>query len=130
MNYPTGKNVASLSLLYHSYYDRCSDGLHSLDPLAITHSVMFTVANHPHSLCVPLIRRKFHTNSFFLVALWNRFLRGCFPDNYNFALFKINWCLSVLYTFIICIYYLLLPYPLQSHSVTVYLEWQLGPCIR
>lgn len=40
--------------------------------------------------CIPLVRQKFHSNSFFpgMTNLWNRLLRWCFPEHYNLYLFK------------------------------------------
>lgn len=45
-----------------------------------------------HSLRVPLIKSKFHLDSFFIryITLWNRLFRRCFHDKYNHNLFK-SW---------------------------------------
>lgn len=60
-------NVSSLSLLYHDLHGKCSHELHSLvSPVQIfiakTCHAMHTEANYP--LNIPLIRRKFHLDSF------------------------------------------------------------------
>lgn len=85
------QDVANLSLFYHYSYIRCSDGLHSPVPqvetfTARTCHATYLVANHPHSLRIPLARSKFYLNSFFpwTNAMYNRFPRGCFPDQYSF----------------------------------------------
>lgn len=64
------RNVASLSHLFHYYYNRCPDVFYSLvSPvvrfIARTRYAMFTVANLRHSRRALSLRSKNHINSFF-----------------------------------------------------------------
>lgn len=51
---------------------------------------MYTESNHPHSFHILSIKRKFHSDRFFLImsTLGNKLLRRCFSDHNNFNLFK------------------------------------------
>lgn len=73
---------------------------------------MYIVSNQSHFHYIPLVRKKPHSNSIFLetVILWNRFLRGCFPDKYkhNFFKFRAKWYL--------------LPFPWQICRQTIFLS--------
>lgn len=118
------RNVASLSLLCHCYHGKCSDELHLLVPpgltfMARTCQATYIVTNYLHSLCVPSARSKFYSNRFYsrTTALWNRFSRGRFPDQYNLNLFmsRVNRYHH--------------PYKLPI-IVTLYLEWPLRLCTR
>ena len=84
------RDVASLSLLYRYFHGKCSDALHSLTFTARTRLATSTVANHPHFLRLPNIRRKFHADSFIprTSSLWNKLPRDCFPSSYNLNTFK------------------------------------------
>lgn len=64
-------NVARLSL--HYCYGRGSDKwqFRKLKPSQLG-SAMFTVANHPHSLCATLIRSKFHSDIFPRTYIWEQ----------------------------------------------------------
>lgn len=72
----------SLSLLYHFSHCKYSDKLQSLLSLVLTSTVkiyhsMYNEKNPTHSICILLIRRRFHFGSFFssITALWNKLLR-------------------------------------------------------
>lgn len=54
-----------------------------------SHHALFTLTNHPHFLCVPLLKSKFHSESFFPRngILWNKLPKWCFPENSNIVLF-------------------------------------------
>lgn len=109
------------------------DELHSLDPSAQTFRVstlhvVFTISNQPHSICAALIKSKMHRDSVLLriVALWNRFSTGWFPDGYNDVLFNFSASIDSYppYCFI---------HFLPTHVITkkislsnVYLEWYFG----
>lgn len=63
-------NITSLLLLYCYSHEKNSDKLHPLVPsiqtfTTKTHHTMYTGANHPHSLPIALVRRRFHLDSFF-----------------------------------------------------------------
>lgn len=85
-------NMTILLLLYLYFHGTCSDKLHSLVQA-------FTVQNnhaictgeyYPHSLFIPLVKRKFCLDDFFprTTTFWNRLPRGYFPDHNNLNLFK------------------------------------------
>lgn len=65
------RKVASLSLYYRCYSDRCYDELQSLVPTIQTFTVrtsdhaVFTIANDTYSFRVPLIKSKFNSNCLF-----------------------------------------------------------------
>lgn len=74
---------------------RCSDELHFSDLLgqtftAWTRHYVLKIANHPHSLYLPLIKSKYHSGSFFhrTVTLWNKIPKKFFPEKYNLCFFK------------------------------------------
>lgn len=51
---------------------------------------MYTGSNTPHSFRIPIGRRKFYSDIFFprTNTSWHRHPRWCFPDHYDFNLFK------------------------------------------
>lgn len=55
-----------------------------------THHAAYNEANYSYSLHIPLVRSKFHSDSFFprAVTLRNRIPAGYFPDHYNLNTFK------------------------------------------
>lgn len=60
---------------------------------AKTHYAVYTEANHPPSLHIPLLIRKFHLDSFFprAAALQKRPVRGGFSGHYNLNLFNFKF---------------------------------------
>lgn len=92
------RNIASLSLHYFYYYDRCSDALHFLLPpamtfIARTRYTMFTVTNHSHSLRVLSEKGYHHSESFFSRAVTLCTSHFLFSLPYNNL--YIEWLLSI-----------------------------------
>lgn len=67
--------------------------------------VIYTESTHPHSLCIWLVWKKFHSENFIqrVVLFWNRCLKDCYPDHYNLNFF--NSRVSILHIPIICASY-------------------------
>lgn len=99
-------NITSLSLFNPHFHGKCSDKWHSLVPrvqnfTAKINQATSTKLNHPHSLHILLVRRKFHTDGFFPKAdgLWNRHSRGASKITIILtSSSKINHYLSYIYS--------------------------------
>lgn len=84
------KTFTALLLCY--VHRKCSGGQRFLVTPVLTftaksHHATHNVADHSYSLCIPLVRYKFHSSSFFwqATALWNHISRGCFSNHYNLS---------------------------------------------
>lgn len=73
------------SLFYYYFHSKCSDELHLLVLLIQTFTsktghTTYTRTNHPHFLCIPVVKRKLHLDRFFprITTLWNWLPGGCF----------------------------------------------------
>lgn len=96
-----------------------------------TQHPMFTMINHPYSLRVSLIKRKFQPEKYYLktLTLWNKLRRTYFPVNYNLVLCKswVKWYIYIRHVLIIYISsFLLHPHLQRSLSETHYPKWLLG----
>lgn len=88
---------------------------------------MYTEMTHPHSISFPLVRRKFHSDSFFSrnVMQWNKRMLPWSLQKLN--LFKYSQLLSILHNFIIFFYSLLVH---SYKNLSNFLPWvTLKPCI-
>lgn len=100
------QDFSNPSRLYCYFYGRCSVKLHfPVLPIQTfttrTYHTMYTKSIHCHYIHIPLVRSKFHSRSFFprTVAMWNRYLGGCFPHHYNlnFFMFRVSHYLSYIF---------------------------------
>lgn len=91
LSYSYKRNVAWLLQLYCCFHGKCSNKFYSIvfpnslppSQLNPTPRCVSTEANHSHSICIHLVRSKFHLDSFLSrsLALWNRNPGGCFHDH-------------------------------------------------
>lgn len=82
------QNVASLSLLYIYFYDRCPG--HSMALTAKTHHARYTESTYLRYFHIQLVRDNFHSVSLFTrnVTILNELLKDCFSHCFNFNLFQ------------------------------------------
>ena len=111
------QNVASLSLFYRYFFDRCFSELAQLVPLTFFQgrSTRYSDRLHDFSVTIPRCYKDVFVNSFFprTARLWNSVPIECFSLTYNLSGFKsrINRRLltvgSVLYALIfLCFFFL------------------------
>ena len=85
-------NVASLSLLYRYYFDRCSSELTQLVPLPFSRrrSTRCSDRLHDISVTIPRCSKDVYVSSFFppTARLWNSVPIELFPLTYNLNGFK------------------------------------------
>ena len=85
-------NVASLSLFYRYYFDRCSSELAQLVPLPYSRgrSTRYSDRLHDFSVTIPRCYKDVYVNSFFprTARLWNSLPKECFPLTYDLSGFK------------------------------------------
>lgn len=124
--------MIKLSLLYHYFHGNHSEELFSLLPLvqtftASTYHATSTEYNHPHFLCIPILRRKSTQNSFFprTATFLNRLLCECFLKHYHLNLLesKVNCFISFLSSLVTTSSYIHISF---THSVTLFLKWLSG----
>ena len=88
------RNVASLSLFYRYYFERCSNELSKLVPKPFGSARPTRHSDRQHAFVVelPNFKKEFYRNSFFprTASLWNSLPLECFPLTYNPNLFKSN----------------------------------------
>ena len=81
------QNVASLSLSYRYYFDRCSSKLAQVVPLPFSHgrSTRYSDRLHDFSVTIPRCYKDVYVNSFFphTARLWNSLPIECLPLTYN-----------------------------------------------
>lgn len=114
------------------FHEKCSNEVHSLVPPTATlpvttHLTMQIDAKHTHSLCITLVRHKFHSDTFFPItfSLQKKIPRGCFPTSTNLTSSSLG--LSILFpTYLHKRCPLLLLVTQQLSSVTLYLEQTVG----
>ena len=86
------QNVASLSILYRYYFDRCSSELAQLVPLPYSRGRSTRCSDRLHDSCVTIPRcyKDVYVSSFFprTARLWNYLPIECFPLTYNLSGFK------------------------------------------
>ena len=86
------RNVASLSLFYRYYFDRCSSELAQLVPLPFSRgrSTRYSDRLHDFSVTIPKCYKDVYVNSFFprKAKLWNSLPIECFPLTYDLSGFK------------------------------------------
>ena len=86
------RNVASLSLFYRYYFNRCSSELAQLVPLPFSQgrSTRYSDRLHYFSVTIPRCYKDVCINSFFpyTARLWNSLPIVCFPLTYNLNGFK------------------------------------------
>ena len=86
------QNVASVSLFYRYYFDRCSFELAQLVPLPYSRgrSTRYSDKLHDFSVTIPRCYKKVYVSSFFprTVKLWNSLPIECFPLIYDLGGFK------------------------------------------
>ena len=86
------RNVASLSLFYRYYFDRCSSELAQLVPLPFSRgrSTRYSDGLHDFSVTIPRCYKDVYVNSFFprTAKLWNSLPIECFPLTYDLSGFK------------------------------------------
>ena len=86
------RNVASLSLFYRCYFERCSSELAELVPLPFCQgrSTCYSDRLHDFSVTIPRYYKDVYINSFFLrtARLWNSLPMECFPLTYDLSGFK------------------------------------------
>ena len=86
------RDVASLSLFYRYYFDRCSSALSESVPKPKVFSRGTRRANPLtcYHVTVERTRTKGRTGSFFVrtAQLWNQLPSSCFPDQYDLGSFK------------------------------------------
>lgn len=88
-------NVTSLSQLYRYYCGKCSNEIHPfVRPVQTfvtgTCRVAYTGSDHSHFLCIPLVSRRFHSESFIPGTVTEKITRGCFLDVYNLNLISVR----------------------------------------
>ena len=99
------RNVASLSLFYRYYFNRCLSELAQLVPLPYTRgrSTYYSNRLHDFSVTIPRCYKDVYVNSFFphTVRLWNFLPIECFPLTYDLSSFmsRINRYLLTLGSF-------------------------------
>ena len=99
------RNVASLSLFYRYYFNRCLSELAQLVPLTYTRgrSTYYSDRLHDFSVTIPRCYKDVYVNSFFphTVRLWNSLPIECFPLTYDLSSFmsRINRYLLILGSF-------------------------------
>ena len=83
------RNLASLSLFYRYYFDRCSSELAELVPLPFSQgrSTRYFDRLHDFSVTIPRCYKDVYVNSFFPCAakLWNALPIECFPLTYDLS---------------------------------------------
>ena len=81
------RNVASLSLFYRYYFDRCSSELAQLVPLSFSRgrSTRYSDRLHDFSVTIPRCYKDVYVNNFFprTAKLWNSLPIECFPLTYD-----------------------------------------------
>ena len=86
------RDVASLSLFYRYFNNRCSDELSSLVPplKVFGRSTRLASNAHPHTVSIPVSRKSIYSRSFFprTSKLWNSLPSTCFPVGYDLNSFK------------------------------------------
>ena len=86
------QNLASLSLFYRHYFDRCSTELAQLVPLPSSHgrSTRYSDRFHQFSVIISRCYKDVYVNSFFprTAKLWNSLPIQCSPLIYNLNDFK------------------------------------------
>ena len=86
------QNVASLSLFYSYYFDKCSSELAQLVPLPFCRgrSTCYSDRLHDFSVTVPRCYKDVYVNSFFPCTgrLWNSLPIESFPLTYDLSGFK------------------------------------------
>ena len=87
------RNVASLSLFYSYYFDRCLSEVDELVPFRPSRgkSTHYTNRLHDFSVTIPGCYKDVYVNSFFtrlLTRLWNLLPAECFPLTYDLNGFK------------------------------------------
>ena len=86
------RNVASLSLFYRCYFERCSSELAELVPLPFCQgrSTCYSDRLHDFSVTIPRYYKDVYINSVFLrtARLWNSLPMECFPLTYDLSGFK------------------------------------------
>ena len=86
------RNVASLSLFYWYYFDRCSAELAQLVPLPYSQGrpTRYSDRLHDFSVTIPRCYKDVYVNSFFprTAGLWNSLPIECFPLTYDLSGFK------------------------------------------
>ena len=100
------RNVASLSLFYRYYFDRCSSELAQLVPLPLSleRSTRFSDRLHDFSVTIPECFKDVYNNSFFprTARLWNSLPIECFPLTYDLSGFSGFNCRFFLNRFPVC----------------------------
>ena len=85
-------NVASLSIFYRYYFDRCSSELAQLFPLIYCWGRFTRYSDwlHNFSVTIPRCYKDVYDNSFFpcIASLWNSLPVECFPLTYDLNGFK------------------------------------------
>ena len=85
-------NLASLSLFYKYYFDRCSPELAQLVPLPFScgRSFLYSDRFHYFSVTIPRCYQNVYVNSFFprTARLWKFLPIECFPLTYDLSGFK------------------------------------------
>ena len=88
------RDVASLSLLYRYYHNKCSTELSQIvPPLRVYPRRTRAAGNaHEHTLNPPQCRTSAYKNSFIprTTSLWNSLPGGCFPPSFDLNKFKTN----------------------------------------
>ncbi len=86
------RNVASLSLFYKYFNDRCSSELSSLVPKLRpwVRTTRQSSNAHPYTVQIPISSKKLYESSFFprTSKLWNLLPARVFPDSYDMDKFK------------------------------------------
>ena len=86
------RNVASLSLFYRYYFDRCSSEMAQLVSLPYSggRSTRYSYRLRDFSVTIPRCYKDVYVNSFFprTARLWNSLPVECFPVTYNLNGFK------------------------------------------
>ena len=84
--------MASLSLFYKYYFDRCSSELAQLVPLPFScgRSFLYSDRFHYFSVTIPRCYQDVYVNSFFprTAGLWKSLPIECFPLTYDLSDFK------------------------------------------
>lgn len=87
------RNVTDLSRFKQVYKGKCWNKFHSLLLVPSvrsfptrSHYATSTGSNRPHFLCIPVVKRNFGTDGFFLTTatLWNKIQYGSFVDHWQF----------------------------------------------
>ena len=92
------RNVASLSLFYRYYFDRCSSELDQLVTFSFSQerSTHYSDRWHDFSVTIPRCYKDVHLNSFFphAAALWNSLPIECFSLIYELIFFVLLFLVS------------------------------------